>query len=94
VRVFIVHAHPEPASFNGALTREAVAALTAAGHQVELSDLSAMRFDPVSDRRNFATVHDAGAGIDSNGTWSGCWRSTAPPPSRIPGSTPTTSVGC
>lgn len=59
MRYFIVHAHPEPQSFNAALTRHAVATLTAAGHEVEWSDLWAMGFDPVSDRRNFTTVADA-----------------------------------
>jgi len=59
MRVFIVHAHHEPKSFNGAMTREAVAALEGAGHEVKVSDLYAMRFDPVSDRRNFTTVRDA-----------------------------------
>jgi NAD(P)H dehydrogenase (quinone) len=58
MHVFIVHAHHEPSSFNGALTREAVAALTAAGHEVVVSDLYAMGFDPVSDRRNFLTIKD------------------------------------
>jgi NAD(P)H dehydrogenase (quinone) len=58
MRVFIVHAHHEPASFNGAMTREATAALTAAGHEVVISDLYAMGFNPVSDRRNFLTVKD------------------------------------
>jgi len=58
MRVFIVHAHPEPRSFNGALTREATASLVAAGHEVVVSDLCAMGFDPVSDRRNFTTVKD------------------------------------
>ncbi len=56
MRVFIVHAHHEPKSFNGAMTREAVAALTAAGHEVVVSDLYAMGFNPVSDRRNFTSV--------------------------------------
>jgi NAD(P)H dehydrogenase (quinone) len=56
MRVFIVHAHPEPMSFNGALTRAAEEALTDAGHEVVLSDLYAMGFNPVSDRRNFTTV--------------------------------------
>lgn len=60
MRVFIVHAHPEPQSFNGAMTREASAALTAAGHDVVVSDLYAMGFNPVSDRRNFTTVADGG----------------------------------
>ena len=58
MRVFIVHAHHEPTSFNAALTREGASSLTAAGHEVVVSDLYAMRFDPVSDRRNFTTVKD------------------------------------
>src|SRR5262245_40745663 len=58
MRVFIVHAHPEPTSFNAALTCAAAAALMGGGHEVIVSDLHAMRFDPVADRRNFATVHD------------------------------------
>jgi NAD(P)H dehydrogenase (quinone) len=32
--------------------------LTEQGHKVDFSDLYAMRFDPVSDRRNFTTVRD------------------------------------
>jgi NAD(P)H dehydrogenase (quinone) len=59
MRVFIVHAHPEPKSFNGAMTREAVQALAAAGHDVIVSDLYAMGFNPVSDRHNFVAVKDA-----------------------------------
>lgn len=43
---------------NGALTATATDALTRAGHAVELSDLHAMRFDPVSDRRNFTSTKD------------------------------------
>jgi NAD(P)H dehydrogenase (quinone) len=58
MRVFIVHAHPEKRSFNGAMTDAAREALTGAGHEVVVSDLYAMGFDPVSDRRNFTTVHD------------------------------------
>jgi NAD(P)H dehydrogenase (quinone) len=58
MRVLIVHAHPEPKSFNGAMTRTAADALTAAGHEVEVSDLYAMRFNPVSDRSNFTTTLD------------------------------------
>jgi NAD(P)H dehydrogenase (quinone) len=59
MRVLIVHAHHEPTSFNGAMTREAIAALGAAGHEVVISDLYAMGFDPVSDRRNFTTVAES-----------------------------------
>ena len=58
MRVFIVHAHHEPTSFNAAMTATARAALVEAGHEVAVSDLHAMGFDPVSDRRNFATVKD------------------------------------
>ena len=58
MRVFIVHAHPEPRSFNGAMTRAAAAALKEAGHELAVSDLYAMGFDPVSDRHNFTTVND------------------------------------
>lgn len=41
MRVLIVHAHPEPQSFNGALTHQAVTILTGSGHTVEVSDLYA-----------------------------------------------------
>jgi len=60
LKLFIVHAHPEPRSFNGAMTREATAALEAAGHAFVISDLYAMKFNPVSGRSNFTTVHDSG----------------------------------
>ena len=58
MRILLVLAHAEPASFNGAMARAGIAALTAAGHEVVVSDLYAMGFDPVSDRRNFTTVAD------------------------------------
>jgi len=59
MKVFIVHAHPEPKSFNGAMTRLAEETLRGAGREVKVSDLYAMKWDPVSDRRNFTTVKDA-----------------------------------
>ena len=58
MKVFIVYAHPEARSFNGALSRAAQETLRAAGHDVVISDLYAMKFDPISDRRNFTTVKD------------------------------------
>ena len=58
MNVFIVLAHPEPKSFNGALFDAAVQTLSAQGHAVATSDLYRMRFDPVSDRHNFTTVKD------------------------------------
>ena len=59
MQFLIVHAHPEPASFNAALTQRAQTVLTDMGHTVVISDLYAMGFDPVSDRRNFTTTADA-----------------------------------
>jgi NAD(P)H dehydrogenase (quinone) len=58
MHLLFVHAHPERNSFNGAMTRAAVDTLGAAGHEVEVSDLYAMRFNPVSDRSNFTTTCD------------------------------------
>jgi NAD(P)H dehydrogenase (quinone) len=58
MRVLIVYAHPEPTSFNASMVAAATEALRSAGHEVKLSDLYAMKFDPVSDRRNFTTLAD------------------------------------
>jgi NAD(P)H dehydrogenase (quinone) len=60
VNVLIVYAHPEPASFTGALKDRAVAALSRAGHRVEVSDLYAEGFNPVAGRHDFTTTADAG----------------------------------
>jgi NAD(P)H dehydrogenase (quinone) len=53
MNVFIVHAHPEPRSMNGAMTRTAVEELGARGHQVKVSDLHAMGFNPVMGAGDF-----------------------------------------
>jgi NAD(P)H dehydrogenase (quinone) len=58
MHVLVVYAHPEPKSFNGALLEAGLDALQAAGHEVRVSDLYAMGFDPVSDRRNFTGAKD------------------------------------
>jgi NAD(P)H dehydrogenase (quinone) len=58
MKVFVVYWHPEPQSFNAAMFRAAHQALTNAGHEVRTSDLDAMRFDPVSGRKNFTAVKD------------------------------------
>ncbi len=58
MKVFIVYAHPEPKSFNGALLGKAVEVLGAAGHEVVVSDLYAMGWNPVSGRANFAGQKD------------------------------------
>jgi putative NADPH-quinone reductase len=48
MKVFVVIAHPEHQSFNGAMFRTAVETLASAAHEVQSSDLHAMQFDPVS----------------------------------------------
>src|SRR5690349_21177414 len=53
MQVLIVHAHPEPQSFNAALTAAATEALRDAGHAVTVSDLYADGFDPVAGRHDF-----------------------------------------
>jgi NAD(P)H dehydrogenase (quinone) len=58
MHVLIVHAHPEPQSFKAALPAAAVAAIEAAGHTAEVSDLFAQGFDPVAGRHDFTTVAD------------------------------------
>jgi NAD(P)H dehydrogenase (quinone) len=60
MNALLVLAHPQASSFNAAMHAEARTGLEVAGHEVRVSDLYAMGFDPVSDRRNFVTVADAG----------------------------------
>lgn len=58
MKVLYVFAHPEPKSFNAAMKDTALAALKEKGHEVKLSDLYAMEFNPVlkasdfTDRKN------------------------------------------
>ncbi len=59
MKAFIILAHAEPMSFNGAMFRAAADTLRATGHEVRTSDLHTMQFCPVSDRRNFTTVKDS-----------------------------------
>jgi len=63
----IVHAHPEPSSYNGALTRSAQKALSDDGYSISVSDLYCMNFDPVerevhycnrADPKNFAVLNE------------------------------------
>ncbi|MGE0211954.1 MAG: NAD(P)H-dependent oxidoreductase [Parvibaculaceae bacterium] len=53
MNVLITYAHPEPKSFNGAMKDLAVETLRAAGHEVVVSDLYAMGFDPVTGPGDF-----------------------------------------
>src|ERR1700692_3426176 len=54
----IVHAHPEPASFNAALTRAAAGALRGAGPPATVSHLYAEGFDGMAGRGDFSTTAD------------------------------------
>lgn len=53
MRVFIVYAHPEPLSLGSAMRDQAVVTLQAEGHEVVVSDLYAMGFDPVASGDDF-----------------------------------------
>lgn len=53
MKVLIVHAHNEPRSFNSALKDCAVEQLTGAGHEVQVSDLYAMNWNPVASAADF-----------------------------------------
>ena len=54
VNVLLVHSHPEPQSFTAALRDQAVATFRAQGHQVQVSDLDAMSWNPESRADEFA----------------------------------------
>lgn len=53
MKVLIVHAHHEPRSFNSSLKDCAVEQLTGAGHEVQVSDLYAMNWNPVASAADF-----------------------------------------
>ncbi|NKY49488.1 NAD(P)H-dependent oxidoreductase [Nocardia vermiculata] len=53
MKTLIVHAHPEPKSLNSSLTDLAVSTLTAAGHEVQVSDLYAMNWKATVDAADY-----------------------------------------
>ncbi len=63
MKIHIVYAHPHAASLNAALRDEAVQTLEGLGHTVTVSDLYAMRWNPVADFDDF--------GIEAEGTFVG-----------------------
>ena len=75
MRVLVIYAHPDPDSLNGAIHREILSALSAAGHEVDDIDLYADGFDPVlsaaerrdyfEPERNRARVTDYAARIEA-----------------------------
>jgi NAD(P)H dehydrogenase (quinone) len=59
MRILVIHAHPDPESYNGALFRRTVAGLTAAGHEVDACDLHEEDFQPVltrAERRGYHAI--------------------------------------
>lgn len=58
MNVLIVYAHPEPNSFNGALKDVAIKVLEEQGHQVKVSDLYAMNFNPVASKEDFLELEN------------------------------------
>jgi NAD(P)H dehydrogenase (quinone) len=58
MKVFYVYCHPLPESFHAAIRVEALAGLRAAGHDVDLFDLYAERFDPVLSEEGRRHYHD------------------------------------
>ncbi len=53
MKYLIVYAHPEPRSLNGALKDHAVTELTRRGHEVQVSDLYAMKWKASADAEDF-----------------------------------------
>ena len=56
-KYFLLVWHPEAKSFNLAMHNSAVAALTKAGHEVKVSNLAEMEWNPVSGPKNFTAEH-------------------------------------
>ncbi|BAZ11629.1 putative NAD(P)H quinone reductase [Calothrix sp. NIES-4071] len=58
MNVLIVLAHPEPKSFNASLKDLAVSVLTEQGHNVQVSDLYAMKWKAVADAEDFLDIQN------------------------------------
>ncbi|MEO8400569.1 MAG: NAD(P)H-dependent oxidoreductase [Gammaproteobacteria bacterium] len=59
MNVFILLAHPEIQSFNGALFNESINLFNKGGAVVNSTDLYRSNFHPLSDRSNFSTCFDS-----------------------------------
>ncbi|WP_179400855.1 NAD(P)H-dependent oxidoreductase [Burkholderia guangdongensis] len=53
MKVLIVHAHPEPKSFTSSMLHRAVRTFEMQGHDVTVSDLYAMQWNPVASAADF-----------------------------------------
>jgi NAD(P)H dehydrogenase (quinone) len=56
MKQLIVYSHPNPKSFNHAILEEFSRELEAAGHEVRIRDLYALRFDPVLKAADFEAM--------------------------------------
>jgi putative NADPH-quinone reductase len=68
MRVLYLYCHPVPESYHGALRAVALAGLARAGHEVDLCDLYAERFDPVlgpAERRGYHDLSANRRGLES-----------------------------
>jgi NAD(P)H dehydrogenase (quinone) len=59
MKVLIVYAHPNPSSLNATLKDHAVAVLERTGHEVQVSDLYAMKWKAVADADDFPSRTDS-----------------------------------
>lgn len=57
MNILIVHAHPENLSFTSALKDKAQETFEKLGHNVEISDLYAMNFNPVASQDDFQSLN-------------------------------------
>jgi len=64
MRISVILAHPDPASFNHAIAQEAVAALKKNGHEVFFHDLYQERFDPIIPACEIPEEGPVHAGVD------------------------------
>lgn len=53
MKIFIVYAHHEAKSFGAALLQRSIATLLKLGHEVQVSDLHAMAFNPIATEADF-----------------------------------------
>ncbi|MBA3900745.1 MAG: NAD(P)H-dependent oxidoreductase [Bacteroidetes bacterium] len=56
MKILIIHAHPEPASFNTALKNKALDFFSARGDEVKVSDLYEINFNPVGGKLDFQSL--------------------------------------
>ena len=57
MNILIVHAHPEQQSFTAALKNTAQTVFEELGHQVEISDLYEMGFNPIASQQDFQQLN-------------------------------------